>query len=285
MGGTRGCSEWHWAQPHPSGTGRGSEVWGVLGKQGREVAGWVPRALPAATADLRALQVLLPALPRAQPQLCACRSPAALPAPRALSWASTGSVTPNASRSICQGGQARWGLLWCWLNPPSLQPPHPLSTPVCVCWCSAVLAHGRGAHPQPVPSLAHAARSSSPPRAPSDPRHSHPPRFSSTLLQEPPRRAHVAPWGSRGRWPGGTRTRPPPASPRQGYAPGVSFQNSESCSFSRASCCFTTSALSDSHFLQGNRSQSTAPGACRWAGGRVPGWFWGAGAPGLLSCL
>lgn len=166
-------------------------------------------------------------------------------------------------------------------EPPQLAAPpspwHPRH--VCVCWCSAVLARGRGAHPQPVPSLAHAARSSSPPRAPSDPPHSHPPRFSSTLLQEPPRRARVAPWGSRGQWPGGTCTRPPPTSPQRGYAPGVSFQSSESCSFSRASCCFTTSALSDSHFLQGNRGQSTAPGSEHGTGCAPVGRGQGAGCP------
>lgn len=270
----------------PLAQGEGLRSGRAWGKQGREVAGWVPGALPAATADPRAPRVLLPALPRAQPQLCACRSPAALPVPRALSWASTGSVTPNASRSVCQCGQARWGLLWCWLNPPSLQPPHLLGTPdTCVCVGAARCLPAAEVHTPspcpPSPTLRAPPRHPVPPVTPRTAIH----LASAPLYYKNRHGGHASLRGGAGAsgQVGPAPGRPPPA--RSGAtrpatasrAPRAAPSAGPAAASPRRRCP-TAISCKGTAVRARHRGQSTAPGVRRWAGGR------GQGARLVLGC-
>lgn len=168
---------------------------------------------------------------------------------------------------------------------------------------STVTADSRltvGLHVSPPPHthVHGAALCSAPPARLHPPPHTtvtQPSHSSSTLLQEPRQKGNGAVRGMGGR----TRTQSAPTSPQPGYAVGVSFQSSASCSFSFASCCFTRSALSDSHFLKRDHVRAGSGSAQlrspRPVPSPSPGAHWGSvgygvlvghvAAPGLLSCL
>lgn len=79
-----------------------------------------------------------------------------------------------------------------------------------------------------------------------------------------------------------------PGSPRRGYTAGFFFSSSASCSLSHTSRCFASSALSDSHCLQGRGARGQRGHLAGLPGGRGQGqgqgWR-GSGAPGLAQRL
>lgn len=163
-----------------------------------------------------------------------------------------------------------WGPAGCQLNTRltvGLRISSPLNTH---CNHGAAQHSASPAHLPPPPSS-----SPLPPTAVTQPSHS-----SSTLFQEPQQKGNGAACGMGGR----TCTQSAPTSPQLGYEVGVSFQSSASCSFSRASCCFTRLALSDSHLLQRDHVREGSGSAQLHSPRPVPspGARWGSVGYGVL---